>query len=99
MLILAKSILGLTLGFVLAIIVAFLIIPVLKKLKAGQNVSRLINKRHLKKNGTPTIGGLIFIIPPLIAIAALAIKGSIEITSNLVIVLFVFVAYAIWIYR
>ncbi len=95
MLILAKSILGLTLGFVLAIIVAFLIIPVLKKLKAGQNVSRLINKRHLKKNGTPTIGGLIFIIPPLIAIAALAIKGSIEITSNLVIVLFVFVAYAI----
>lgn len=95
MLILAKSILGLTLGFVLAIIVAFLIIPILKKLKAGQNVSRLINKRHLKKNGTPTIGGLIFIIPPLIAIAALAIKGSIEITSNLVIVLFVFVAYAI----
>ena len=36
MLILAKSILGLTLGFVLSIIVGLLIIPVLKKLKAGQ---------------------------------------------------------------
>ena len=45
MLILSKSILGLTLGFVLSIIVGLLIIPVLKKLKAGQTVSNLINKR------------------------------------------------------
>lgn len=95
MLILAKSILGLTLGFVVSIIMAFLIIPVLKKLKAGQNVSRLINKRHLKKEGTPTIGGLIFIIPPILAILVLALKDSVEITSNLIIVLFVFIAYAL----
>ncbi|MCH5166688.1 MAG: phospho-N-acetylmuramoyl-pentapeptide-transferase [Erysipelotrichales bacterium] len=95
MLILAKSILGLTLGFVIAIIVGLLIIPVLKQLKAGQNVSKLINKRHLKKQGTPTIGGLIFIIPPIIAIALLALRGSIEISSNLVIVLFVFLSYAL----
>lgn len=95
MLILAKSILGLTLGFVLSIIIAFIAIPLLKSLNAGQSVSRLINKRHLKKEGTPTIGGVIFIIPPLIAIAALALKGSIEITHNLVIVLFVFLAYGL----
>lgn len=95
MLILAKSILGLTLGFVLAIIVGLIIIPVLKKLKAGQQVSRLINKRHLKKDGTPTIGGLIFIIPPIIALALLALRGSIEITSNLIIVIFVFLSYAL----
>lgn len=95
MLILAKSILGLTLGFVLAIIIAFLIIPVLKKFKAGQNVSRFINKRHLKKEGTPTIGGLIFIIPPIVALALLAFKGSIVISSNLVIVIFVFLSYAL----
>lgn len=95
MLILAKSILGLTLGFVLAIIVGLIIIPVLKELKAGQSVSRLINKRHLKKEGTPTIGGLIFIIPPIIAIALLAMRGSIEISSNLIIILFVFLSYAL----
>lgn len=95
MLILAKSILGLTLGFVLAIIVGLLIIPVLRKLKAGQTVSRLINKRHLKKDGTPTIGGLIFIIPPLIAMLILYAKGSIELSSNLIIVIFVFISYAI----
>lgn len=95
MLILAKSILGLTLGFVLSIIIGIIIIPVLKQLKAGQSVSRLINKRHLKKEGTPTIGGLIFIIPPLLALALLSFRHSLTITSNLVIVLFVFVTYGI----
>lgn len=95
MLILAKSVLGLTLGFVLAIIAGILLIPCLKRLKAGQSVSRLINKRHLKKEGTPTIGGLIFIVPPIIAIILLALKGSIDICSNLFIVLFVFLAYGL----
>lgn len=95
MLILAKSILGLTLGFVISIVVAFMVIPVLKKLNFGQNVSRLINKRHLKKEGTPTIGGLIFIIPVLIAILLLMLKGSIELSFSLIIVIFVFLAYAL----
>lgn len=95
MLILAKSILGLTLGFVIAIVIGLMIIPVLKQLKAGQSVSRLINKRHLKKEGTPTIGGLIFIIPPIIALVLLALRGSLSISYNLIIVLFVFLAYAV----
>ena len=95
MLILAKSILGLTLGFVLAIIIGILLIPVLRQLKAGQSVSRLINKRHLKKDGTPTLGGLIFIIPPILAIILLVLKGSISISSNLVIIIFVFLSYAL----
>ena len=95
MLILAKSILGLALGFVLAIVVGLIVIPVLKQLKAGQNVSRLINKRHLKKEGTPTIGGLIFIIPPIIAVSMLTLRGSVVISANLVIVLFVFLGYAL----
>ena len=95
MLILAKSILGLTLGFVLAIIIGLLIIPVLKKLKAGQTVSNLINKRHQLKNGTPTLGGLIFIIPPIITMLILYLKGSITISTNIIIVMFVFLAYAV----
>ena len=94
MIILAKSILGLMLGFVLSIITAVILIPILKKLKAGQTVSRLINKRHLAKDGTPTLGGLIFIIPTIIVIMLLYLRGSIEITSNLVILIFVFLSYA-----
>lgn len=95
MLILAKSILGLTLGFIISIIAGFVLIPILRKLKAGQTVSNFINKRHLKKNGTPTIGGLIFIIPPLITLLVLWLRDSIEISSNLIIVLFVFLAYGL----
>ena len=93
MLILAKSILGMMLGFILSLITGFLLIPMLKKLKAGQTVSRLINKRHLKKDGTPTLGGLIFIIPTFIVLIVLYLRNSIEITPALNILLFVFLAY------
>ncbi|MDD2409127.1 MAG: phospho-N-acetylmuramoyl-pentapeptide-transferase [Bacilli bacterium] len=94
MLILAKSILGLMLGFVLSLITAVILIPILKKLKAGQPVSRLINKRHLEKDGTPTLGGLIFIIPTIVVIGLLYLRGSIEITASLTILIFVFLSYA-----
>ncbi len=93
MLILAKSILGLMLGFVLSLIAAAVLIPLLRKLKIGQSVSRLINERHLKKDGTPTIGGLIFIIPTLIIMLILYLRGSIQMNYNIVIILFVFIAY------
>lgn len=93
MLILAKSVLGLMLGFVLSLVVAVILIPLLKKLHVGQSVSKLINERHLKKDGTPTIGGLIFIIPTILIMLILYLRGSIEFNSNLIILIFVFLSY------
>lgn len=93
MLILAKSVLGLMLGFVLSLVAAVILIPLLKKLHVGQSVSKLINERHLKKDGTPTIGGLIFIIPTILIMIILYLRGSIEFNSNLIILIFVFLAY------
>lgn len=93
MLILAKSVLGLMLGFVLSLVAAVILIPLLKKLHVGQSVSKLINERHLKKDGTPTIGGLIFIIPTILIMLILYLRGSIEFDSNLIILIFVFLAY------
>ena len=95
MLILAKSILSITLGLVISIVVGLIVLPFLRKLNARQTVSNLINKRHLKKNGTPTIGGLIFIIPPLLIVLLLWLRGSVEFNANLLIILMVFVAYAL----
>ena len=95
MLILAKSILGLMLGFVLSIIISLFTIPLLRKFKIGQSVSKLINERHLLKDGTPTMGGLIFIITTLIIMGLLYFRGSIEITSNLIIVILVFLSYGL----
>lgn len=95
MLILAKSILGLMLGFFLSVFMGLILLPVLRKLNFRQSVSRFITSVHLKKEGTPTIGGLIFIIPTIIAMILLYIKGSLEITSSLIIILFVFISYSL----
>jgi phospho-N-acetylmuramoyl-pentapeptide-transferase len=95
MLILAKSILGLMLGFVLSLITAVILIPLLRKFHVGQSVSHLINARHLKKEGTPTIGGLIFIIPTVTIMLVLYLRGSVELSSNLIILIFVFLSYAL----
>lgn len=95
MLILAKAAMALMLGFVLSIITGVILIPLLRKLHFGQSVSLTLGERHLKKNGTPTIGGLIFIIPTIVSLLLLWLRGSIEMTSNLTIVLFVFISYAL----
>ena len=94
MLILAKAAMAMMLGFVFAIGVGYFLIPLLRKFNFGQNVSLTIGERHLKKNGTPTMGGLIFIIPVIVSIILLWIRGSITMNSNLIILIFVFIAYA-----
>ena len=95
MLILAKAAMAILLGFILAIVTGLVLIPIFRKFHIGQYVSHYIGERHLKKEGTPTMGGLIFIIPTLIALFLLYINGSIEITHSLIILIFVFVSYAI----
>ena len=95
MLILAKAAMALLLGFILAIITGVILIPILKKLHIGQYVSHYVGERHLKKEGTPTMGGLIFIIPTLIALILLYFNDSIEISYNLIILIFVFLSYAV----
>lgn len=94
MLILAKTAMAILLGFILSIITGVILIPILKKFHIGQYVSHYIGERHLKKEGTPTMGGLIFIIPTLIALVLLYINGSIEISHSLIILIFVFISYA-----
>ena len=54
------------LSFAISIIVAFIIIPILKKLKVGQIERQEGPQSHLKKQGTPTMGGIIMIIAILI---------------------------------
>lgn len=95
MLILAKATMAMMLGFIISIICGIIIIPLLRQKKIGQFVSNLINIRHQEKQGTPTMGGIIFIIPVLITLLLLIIKGSITMSYNLGILLFVFIAYGL----
>ncbi len=93
MLILAKSILGLTIGFFLSIMVGLFLVPYLRKKKVSQSISIFVD--HQSKKGTPTFGGFIFIIPTLITMLFLFLRGSLEISSSLLIVVFVFLSYAL----
>ena len=51
---------GILLSFVLSAFLCILLIPVLRKIKAGQNILVYV-KEHKNKSGTPTMGGLAFI--------------------------------------
>lgn len=94
MLILAKTALAMMLGFIFAIICGLIFIPFLKKINFRQHVSETVGERHMKKEGTPTMGGIIFIFPVLITLFLLYLRGSISINHNLIIVLLVFLSYA-----
>ena len=61
------------LGFILSIVAGLILIPLFKRIRAGQNVSTTIGERHMKKNGTPTLGGFIFIIPTIVTLLLLII--------------------------
>lgn len=95
MLILAKAMLAMMIGFILAIICGLVLIPILKKKQVKQSVSVFLKEKHKKKEGTPTMGGFIFIIPTLITVFLLLITNKMEFSTNLFIILFVFVAYAL----
>ena len=58
----------LLISFVVSIILGILVIPILKKLKVGQIERDDGPKSHLKKQGTPTMGGIIIILAMIIII-------------------------------
>lgn len=95
MLILTKAMLAMMIGFILSVLAGIVFIPMLKKLNVKQNVSVFLRGKHDGKNGTPTMGGLIFIIPTLLTVFILLLMDKIDFSENLFIVLFVFVAYAL----
>ena len=53
--------------FVISIIVALIVIPILKKLKVGQIEREEGPQSHLSKQGTPTMGGIIMLVAILIS--------------------------------
>ena len=63
------------LSFVLALCIGYVSIPMLTRLKFGQRVRNDGPKTHIKKTGTPTIGGIIFLIP-LIVVSLIFTAGD-----------------------
>lgn len=95
MLLLTKAIFAIMIGFLCSSILGLILVPMLKKMNVGQKISVFVGENHRKKEGTPTMGGLIFIIPTVVISLGLILTKKIPYTSNLGIVLLVFIGYAV----
>lgn len=94
MLLLTKAIFAIMIGFLSSTVLGLVMLPLLRRLRLGQRISIFVGEAHRKKEGTPTMGGLIFILPTIITTIGLIITDKITYTSNLGIVLLVFIGYA-----
>ncbi|MCI6188690.1 MAG: phospho-N-acetylmuramoyl-pentapeptide-transferase [Clostridium sp.] len=74
----SKIIIAFVLSLGVSLLLGPLIIPMLHKLKFGQNIREEGPKNHLKKAGTPTIGGLIFITSTIVSMIIMRYKLSDE---------------------
>lgn len=76
------------LSFFVAVVLGMIIIPMLKKLKIGQIERDDGPQSHLKKQGTPTMGGIIIIITMIIIVTGtyifLRVNGQND-TANLLL--------------
>ena len=63
-------------AFVLSIVLGPVFIPWLKKMKFGQTIYDLGPESHKKKQGVPTMGGIIFFVAALIATLIFTIKSG-----------------------
>lgn len=95
MFVLTKSVLAMMISFILAVLFGIFLIPILKKLKASQRVSVYVSEMHKQKNGTPTMGGLIFIVPVIVTVIILYLLGKINFSYNLLIIVFTFISYSL----
>ena len=77
-----RMIIALALAYVLGAILGKLLLPVLHKLKFGQNIYELAPEAHKKKQGTPTMGGLTFAGAGILA-ALIMNDYSVPLTQNM----------------
>ena len=86
-------------AFITAIILGFIIIPILRKLKVGQIERDDGPKSHLKKQGTPTMGGIIIIITMILVVTGaylfLSWQGQNETANRLIPMLILTIGFGI----
>lgn len=84
----------LAISFIITVVIAPILIPILRRLKFGQSIREDGPQSHMKKAGTPTMGGVIFIIS---IIATTVIVGNMYniFTTHSIVMLLVFVGFGL----
>lgn len=75
-------------SFVITLILGPISIPLLRRLKVGQSIREEGPKSHMKKSGTPTMGGLMFLLAAIITVLTSGI-----INMDLMILIFATLAF------
>ena len=75
-------------SFIICVILCPIFIPILHNLKFGQNVREDGPQSHLKKSGTPTMGGIMIIIATLISGLVFAKKYPLSIPVIIFMIVF-----------
>lgn len=78
-------------AFVISLLQGPIVIPALHKLKFGQNIREEGPESHKAKSGTPTMGGIIFIISTIITILIISRKPD----FHTLLAIFAFVAFGV----
>ena len=91
---LATTVTILVTSFILTVILAPIGIPMLRRLKFGQSIREEGPQSHMKKAGTPTMGGIIFLLS---IIATTVVCGLLldVFTTQTVVLLLVFIGFGI----
>lgn len=84
---LATTIMIVGMGFILTVLLTPLFIPALKRLKFGQSIREEGPQSHMKKAGTPTMGGLVFIVAIVLTTLVLSFYLKVMTTHTIVLVL------------
>ena len=84
----------LLLGFGIALLITAILIPVfiplLRRMKFGQSIRQEGPESHMKKTGTPTMGGLVFLISIIVTSLVVASYAGILNTEILILLLVLF---------
>lgn len=69
------------------------LIPFLHKIKFGQSIRKEGPKSHMVKTGTPTMGGLVFVIVPILVM--LCVDVTAFASMEMLIIIFAYLGYAL----
>lgn len=82
------------LAFLISVVLTPVLIPLLKRLKFGQTIREIGPSWHQKKNGTPTMGGIGFIVASLVSGLVFG-GGNIKVlVASLTLILFGLIGFA-----
>ena len=86
-------------SFIVTVILAIIIIPILKKIKIGQIERKEGPESHLIKQGTPTMGGIIFMISIIICVTLAYLyfnaNGQKDVAQNLLPILILTIGFGV----